>query len=433
MARIAYFDCFSGASGDMIIGSLLDAGLDFEVLKKGLAGLDLHGYRLSVEKVLRSSITATKFNVLLDEEEHDHEHGHEHHHGAAHGHQTHRGLTEILRIIETGDIPESTKKKSAAIFRKLGTVEAGIHGVPLEEVHFHELGAVDTIVDIVGTVLGLEALKIEKVYSSSLVVGSGTVNTAHGILPVPAPATLQILADARAPIVDAPPSEKPPGELLTPTGAVLLTSLSSGFKRPNLNASAVGYGAGNKQFATWPNVVRIWIGEASPEVSEEKAASSEASEDKGDRLAGGLVLLETNIDDMNPQIYGHLMDRLLEAGAADVWFTPIQMKKNRPAIMLSVLGPASAEDLLTGIVMRETSTLGIRSRRVSRHTAHREIIELDTSLGRARAKVKRFKEFLAVSPEYEDCRRIAVERGLPLQEVTRIVESEARQYLARPS
>ena len=239
MAKVAYFDCFSGASGDMIIGSLLDAGLDFEVLKKGLAGLDFHGYELTAEKVLRSSITATKFNVVLVEEEHEPSHESLHHH---------RGLSEILNIINTGNIPDNVKLKSSEIFRKLGQVEAGIHGVPLEEVHFHELGAVDTIIDIVGTVFALETLKIERVYSSPLAVGSGTVKTAHGILPVPAPATLQILANAGAPIINAPPSENPPGELLTPTGAVLITYLASGFRQTKLKFEKFWYGAGNKHF-----------------------------------------------------------------------------------------------------------------------------------------------------------------------------------------
>ncbi|MGP8079986.1 MAG: nickel pincer cofactor biosynthesis protein LarC [Dehalococcoidales bacterium] len=395
MTKIAYFDCFSGASGDMIIGALLDAGLELAVLKKGLAGLDFHGYKLTAEKVLRSGITATKFNVVLDEEEHEHHH---------------RGLTEILNIINNGMIPDNVKTKSSAIFRKLGAVEAGIHGVPLEEVHFHELGAIDTIIDIVGTIFALETLKIERIYSSPLAVGSGTVKTAHGLLPVPAPATLQILAEAGAPVVNAPPSENPPGELLTPTGAVLITSLAADFKQPNLKVEKTGYGAGNKQFPTWPNVVRVWIGEETGSTNDD-----------------ALVLLETNIDDMNPQIYGYLMEKLFAEKAADVWFTPIQMKKNRPAVMLSVLAPASLETKITEIMMRETSTLGIRSRPVSRHTAQREIIEFDSSLGRARAKIKRFgADIVAVSPEYDDCRRLALEHNLPLHEVSRIVESEAR-------
>jgi hypothetical protein len=322
-------------------------------------------------------------------------------------------LSEILNIINTGKITDSVKTKSSEIFRKLGMVEAGIHGVPLEEVHFHELGAIDTIVDIVGTVFALETLKIEKVFSSPLAVGSGTVKTAHGVLPVPAPATLQILADAGVPIVNAPPSDNPPGELLTPTGAVLITSFAKGYQQPNMKVAKTGYGAGNKQFATWPNVVRVWLGEETAGVSDD-----------------GLVLLETNIDDMNPQIYGYLMEKLFTEKAADVWFTPIQMKKNRPAIMLSVLAPAALETKLTEIIMRETSTLGIRSRPVSRHMAQREIIEIDSSLGRAKAKIKRFgQDIIAVSPEYDDCRRLALEHNLPLHEVSRVVEIEARRYL----
>lgn len=404
MARVAYFDCFFGCSGDMIIGSLLDAGLDLDFLKKGLAGLDLGGYWLTAEKVIRSSITATKFNVVI-EEEHEHSHNHATHRN--------RSLTEILDIICNGQIPENVKTKSSEMFRKLGEVEARIHSIPADKIQFHELGAVDTIIDIVATVLALETLKIERVYSSPLATGSGTVKTAHGVLPVPAPATLQILADAGVPLVDAPASEKPPGELLTPTGALLIVSLVAGYKRPNMKVERVGYGAGNKQFATWPNVVRVWIGE-------------ETKEDENAEM----VLLEANIDDMNPQIYGYLMEKLLAIKAADVWFTPIQMKKNRPAIMLSVLGTIENEAKLVEVIMRETSTLGVRARHVTRHTAHREILEFTSSLGLTHVKIKRFGDFFSVSPEYEDCRRIALENGLPLQEVLRIVENEARRNLA---
>jgi len=395
----------------MIIGSLLDAGLDFETWKKELSGLDLHGYHVTVEKVKRSAITATKFNVVLDEtrDQHGHPHGTDHDDTRAiHS----RGLTEILDIIKNSRISERAKKRSGEIFSHLGKVEAGVHGIPIEEVHFHELGAIDTIVDIVGTVIALEILGIERIYSSALAVGNGTVKTAHGILPVPAPATLQILADVKAPVIEPPASEKPTGELLTPTGAVLICSLSDGFRQPGMKVEKTGYGAGNKQFPTWPNVVRVWIGE-----------ETERKEDTE------MVLLETNIDDMNSQIYGYLMEKLLAAKAADVWFTPIQMKKNRPAIMVSVLGSVDLETKLTGILMRETSTLGVRVRYISRHTAQREIIEFTSSIGFAHAKVKRFGDFLSVSPEYEDCRRIALEHNLPLQDVFRIIESEARQYL----
>lgn len=398
MTKIAYFDCFSGCSGDMILGALLDAGLDLNELKNGLAGLNVSGYELTAEKVQRSSLTATKFNVVID--------------GAIR--QNHRSLTHILHLIESSQLSDRVKTQSSDIFRRIGRVEAGIHGVPVEEVHFHEIGAVDSIVDIVGTVFALEALGIEHCYSSPLPVGSGSIATAHGRLPAPAPATLQLLADAGAPITHGDESSRPQGELVTPTGAALVTSLAT-FSQPPMNLIKVGYGAGSKDFQGWPNVIRIWLGE--------QPASNHSSE---------LILLETNIDDMNPQIYGYLMEQLFTEQAADVWYTPIQMKKNRPAIMLSVLAPAHAESRLTEILMRETSTLGIRVRAVSRHVAQREIIEIDSSLGRARAKVKRYSgDIMAVSPEYDDCRRIAIERQIPFHEVHRVIEKEARQYLSQ--
>jgi len=381
-----------------MLGALLDAGLDLNTLKNGLAGLNISGYELTAEKVQRSSLTATKFNVVLDGEIH----------------QEHRSLTHILQLIEDSQLSDQVKKQSGDIFRRIGGVEASIHNVPVEEVHFHEIGAIDSIIDIVGTVFALEALEIERCYASPRPVGSGTIATAHGNLPAPAPATLQLLADAGAPITHGGESSRPRGELVTPTGAALVTSLAT-FEQPQMNVSKVGYGAGSKDFKGWPNVIRIWLGEQS-------------ASDYG----GELRLLETNIDDMNPQIYGYLMEQLFAEQAVDVWFTPIQMKKNRPAIMLSVLAPAHAESRLTEILMKETSTLGIRVRAISRHIAQREIIEIDSSLGHARVKVKRYSgDILAVFPEYEDCRRIALERHMPFHEVHRVVEKEARQYLSQ--
>lgn len=396
MTKIAYFDCFSGCSGDMILGALLDAGLELEKLRSALAGLDVPGYKLAVEKVKRSSITASKFNVVMDE----------------HVHQHHRSLSEILRIIDKSGLSASAKQKSSTVFKKLGEVEAKVHNVPLEDVHFHEIGAVDSIIDIVGSIFALETLGIERCYSSPLPVGYGNIKTAHGILPAPAPATLQILVEAGAPLVESPQSENPPGELVTPTGAVLITSLAE-FKKPDMKIECVGYGSGNKEFKEWPNVLRVWIGEAS---------------DKGN--AENLILLETNIDDMNPQIYGYIMEKLFAEGAADVWFTPIQMKKNRPAVMLSVLTSSDLEGELTDIIMRETSTLGVRVRPVWRHTAQREIVKVDSSLGRVKVKVKRLAgKIVDVSPEYEDCKRIAEEKQIPLREVMRILTDEARRIV----
>ena len=398
--KIAYFDCFSGVSGDMILGALLDAGLPLETLESGLKSLTVNGYRLSSEKVRRASITATKLKVVID------------------GSQTQveSSLTDILKLIEASKLPQKVKARSSAVFQRLGEVEARLHGTSPEEVHFHELGAVDSIVDIVGVVFGFDVLGIERFYSSPLPVGSGNVTTRHGILPVPAPATLQLLALAHAPVVDPPDSFAHPGELVTPTGAVLVTSLAS-FGRPAMILEKVGYGAGTKDFSSWPNIFRLWLGE-----------------EMVDTAAENLILLETNIDDMNPQIYGYLMDRLFSQGAADVWFTPIQMKKNRPAVILSVLAPTHAEFQLTETIMRETSTLGIRVRPVGRHVAEREVIEFESSLGHVRAKVKRFMgDVVRVSPEYEDCRRIALERNIPLQEVYRLLENESRGHIPRGS
>jgi uncharacterized protein (TIGR00299 family) protein len=395
MAKIAYFDCFSGCSGDMVLGALVDAGLSLKMLENGLGSLAVQGYKLSAKKVRRSTVTATKLTVIMNETEA----------------QPARSLEDILKLIGASKLPKKVKNTASAIFQRLGEAESRIHGVPLGKVHFHEIGAVDSIIDIVGVAFGLDVLKIERFSSSPLPLGSGTISTAHGILPVPAPATLRLIAMANAPIVDF--RKQPQAELVTPTGAAIVTTLAS-FDRPGMTIEKVGYGAGTKDFEAWPNVMRIWIGE------EIEPAGSE-----------DLVLLETNIDDMNPEIYGYLMERLFTVQALDVWFTPIQMKKNRPAVMLSVLAPRHAEFDLTQTIMRETSTLGIRVSPAFRHIAEREIVEFDSALGHTKAKVKRFMgDILSIHPEYEECRRIALKRNVSLQEVYRIIETEARRYLA---
>ncbi len=382
----------------MILGALLDAGFQLEKLQKGLAGLNVQGYELTSIRVKRAGISATQFKVVVDEQRL----------------QPTRGLSDIEQILNEGRLPERVKRKSREIFRHLAEVEADAHGVSLEQVHFHEVGAVDSIIDIVGTIFVLDALKIETCYASSLPLADGVIHSAHGVLPAPAPATLKLLALAGAPI-SSPPGPGRVGELVTPTGAALITALAV-FRRPEIRIKSIGSGAGQKDLKDWPNIMRVWLGDEDDSPAE-----------------GDLVLLETNIDDMNPQVCGYLMDKLLAEKALDVWFSPIQMKKNRPAILLSVLGPSAHETRLVEIILSEPTTLGVRSRRVERHTAQRSVVEFDSSLGRARSKIKTFGQVVTVAPEYEDCRRIAAETGLPLQEVARIIELDTRRYLQQTS
>lgn len=396
MTRIAYFDCFSGCSGDMLLGALLDAGLELDRLREGIESLGIAGLKISAQKVMRGVLSATKFDVTV----------------AGSSKVSKRRLSGILEMISSSDLSRSVKAGSSAVFERLAGVEAKIHGISVEDVHFHELGAIDSIVDIVGTFLGLELLGVERCYCSPLPAGRGTVRCAHGTLPLPAPATLQLLAEARVPLTSQPVVLTQPVELVTPTGAALLVHLCD-FKQPAIALDTVGYGAGSKELQDWPNVLRVWLGEES-----------------GTTDAQGLVLLETNIDDMEPRIYGYLMEKLFEQGAADVWFTPIQMKKDRPAVMLSVITSSADESAIVDIIMRQTSTLGVRSRSVARHIASREVEEFASSLGPVKVKLKRFYGAIAgISAEYEDCRRIAEECSIPLREVIRIVEEEARDQI----
>jgi hypothetical protein len=293
------------------------------------------------------------------------------------------------------------------VFRALGEVEAKVHGSSVEAVELHEVGAVDAMVDVTGCVVGLRLLGIEAVYASPLPLGHGEGRGSHGALPLPAPATLELVARAGAPIVEG---EGPRGELVTPTGAALLTALGR-FERPAMRVESVGYGAGGRDPEGRPNVLRVWLGESEP---------------AGKRMR----LLETNVDDMTPELLAYTQEVLMAAGAADAWFTPIQMKKGRPATMLSVLCQEALESTLVSVLLRETSTLGVRVRDVSRYEAERDVLEFESSLGPAAVKVKRLPgEAPRVAPEYEVCRRIAQERGLPLAEVYRIVAAEAAAQL----
>jgi pyridinium-3,5-bisthiocarboxylic acid mononucleotide nickel chelatase len=391
MTRVAYFDCFSGASGDMILGALLDAGLAFEELQAEVQKLSLPAgaFRLEVKPVQRAGFAATKLDVIVEEK------------------LRHRSLAEVLGIIRASSFPAGDIERIEAVFRVLGEVEAKVHGTSVEAVELHEVGAVDAMVDVTGCVVGLRLLGVDSVYVSPLPLGYGEGRGSHGALPLPAPATLELMARAGAPIVEG---EGPRGELVTPTGAALLTTLGR-FERPAMRVEKVGYGAGGRDPADRPNVLRVWLGESEP---------------AGKRMR----LIETNIDDMTPELLAYTQESLMAAGAADVWFTPIQMKKNRPAIMLSVLCQDAQESALVALLMRETSTLGVRVRDVSRYEAEREAFEFESSLGPAAVKVKRLPgEPPRVAPEYEVCRRIAQDCGMALSEVYRVVAAEAEALL----
>ncbi len=393
--RVAYFDCPSGASGDMLLGALVDVGAPLEAVAAALAGLPVSGYRLEARRVQRAGIAATKVDVPLDDRE-----------------QPHRSLSTILGLIRASGLPESDIDRGAAVFTALAEAEAKVHGVNVEEIQFHEVGAVDAIVDVLGVIVALRLLGVEACFVSPLPAGAGTARTAHGEIPVPGPATLELLARARAPI--AAPREGERFELVTPTGAALLTTLGR-FERPAMRLERVGYGAGGRDTPGRPNVLRCWLGEAAGEAT---FAQRE------------MRLLETNIDDMSPELFGWALERLFAAGAVDAWCTPIQMKKNRPAVMLQALCPPEAEAAVVHALLRETSTLGVRVREVRRVEAERESLSVQTPLGPARAKVKRLPgEPPRAAPEYDDCRELALQHGLPLAEVYRIVSDAAAKAL----
>lgn len=412
-----YFDCFSGAAGDMILGALLDAGLPLEDLRRALGSLAIDRDSVWTERVTRAGITATKFHVRGEEPPIDHAHDHEratapprstraaqsHSHGTggvhtqdtAH-HAAHRSLPEIERLIDGSALVPEANQRAKALFRRLAEAEATVHGTPLDKVHLHEVGALDSIIDIVGTVYALDAMGIRRVTASPLNVGSGTISSAHGLYPVPAPATTHLLKDV--PIYSGPQNT----ELVTPTGALLISDFAESYGGvPAMRIQRVGYGAGSRDFPQSPNVLRVLIGE------DERASPLQT-----------VTVIETEIDDMNPQIFGLLIDRLMGAGALDVFYTPVQMKKNRPGTLLSILAPPEASEQLTSIVFRETTTIGVRFTEARRECLDRETITVDTEFGPVTVKVaRRNGEILNASPEFEDCARIATERGRPVKEV----------------
>jgi len=390
--RIAYFDCFSGISGDMTLGALVDAGVSIDDLRAGLAKLSLPGYELKTEKVNRSGIAATKAQVIIDPKS-----------------QKSRHLSDILNFIEGSSLAPTVKEKSGRIFKRMAAAEAKVHGTIPDKIHFHEVGAVDAVVDIVGSVIGLDLLGITQIITSSINVGSGTVQTAHGIFPIPAPATAELLKGI--PFYQSSLQF----ELATPTGAAIISTLSNSYgPLPAMKVDHIAYGAGDKDFSDRPNVLRLMIGELASKYEEDIS-----------------IVIETNIDDMSPQVYDYIIERLMDQGAQDVYLSPIIMKKGRPAILLSVLTDKSKADALLDIIFRETTSIGARIQEVGRKKLSREIKEVDTVYGRIGIKVSMHgNEILTVTPEYDDCRRIAEEKKVPLKKV---IEEAKKQFLSTKS
>lgn len=388
--KIAYFDCFSGASGDMINGACLDAGLDIEALRASLAGLKVDGYRILAEKVRKQGFAATQFSVQVD----------------ASADRPHRHLHHIREIIESGDLSDRVRSQSIDIFTRLAEVEAKAHGTTIEKVHFHEVGAIDAIVDIVGACLGLEMLGVDEVHCSAIPTGSGTVKCEHGTMPVPAPATAALLEGVPIAATDEV------GELTTPTGAAILTTLAKSFgPLPAMIIDRIGVGAGQRDGQTRPNILRVLIGQAQ-EAGE--AVDSTPASDEVDEI----MVLEANLDDVTGEIIGHTYDRLFKAGALDVYTTAIHMKKNRPGTVLTVLAPPELREKVESILFAETTTFGIRSHLVNRRKLVRSTEEVETEYGTIRIKVgRRQGQVVTASPEYEVCRAVATRVDQPLHDV----------------
>jgi uncharacterized protein (TIGR00299 family) protein len=376
----------AGISGDMILGALLDAGLPLESLQGVLDGLGLAEAELRCQRVLKGGFGATKVDVCVADD------------------VPARHLSDIEEMVRQSTLPTAIQEQAIAVFRRLGEVEAGIHGTTLDEVHLHELGGVDTMVDVIGTLAGLAELGIERVCASPLPLGRGFVRGAHGRIPLPAPATLALLEGV--PVLGSEMDV----ELVTPTGAALLTSLAESFGPiPAMTLSATGYGAGTRDRPV-PNILRLIVGELG-EPSEQVSIES-------------LVKLETNVDDLNPEIYDHVMARLFAAGALDVFLAPVQMKKNRPGTWIHVLCRPSDVHTLEAILFAETSTLGVRQQLVGRHALSRSSQTVETRYGPVQVKIARWAAGqVKASPEYEDCRRLAEEQGVPLREVYRAAEA----------
>jgi uncharacterized protein (TIGR00299 family) protein len=397
-ARIAYFDCFSGISGDMVLGALVDAGAELREIESGLRGLGLENWSISAEKVQRGAIFATQVKVTSKEEHH------------------HRGFSVILKRIEEAHLAPRAAARAAKILERLAAAEAKVHNIEVEKVHFHEVGAVDSIVDIVGSAIGFELLGIDEFACSRFDVGGGQVKTAHGLLPVPAPATAELLRGAPT------YSSGIERELVTPTGAAIATTLATRYEEiPPMTLRAIGYGAGSADLKEKANVMRLLIGDSdSTEIAESRV---------GGRWDSPVTVIETNLDDMSPQIYGYFAERALAAGALDVFSTPVQMKKNRPGQLVTILSEPENVTRLTDLIFSETTTIGVRTYDVRRKTLNREFVPIETPLGSVRMKVSRMNgTILNATPEYEDCQKIAAERGVPLKQVIAAASFEFQKH-----
>jgi uncharacterized protein (TIGR00299 family) protein len=397
VARVLYFDCFSGIAGDMAIGAFLDAGLPFDGLREALGSLALGDAHVHVDRVLRAGVSAAKFSV----------HEHPHAAGAAHRHDggddvhshPHRSLQEIFHLIDHSSLSAAGRERAKAMFQRLGDAEAEIHGMPVEQVHLHEVGALDSIIDIVGIVHAMEWVGADRVVCSPLNVGGGTVKSAHGVFPVPAPATLKLLGDA--PIY----SGRVQKELVTPTGALIATTYAREFGvLPPLAVERVGYGAGDRDDPVTPNVLLVLIGR-------------DADEPSGDRV----TVIESEIDDMNPQIFGVVMERLYAAGALEVFYTSVQMKKNRPGTLLTVVAAPEKRAQMSEVIFAETTTIGLRHYDVDRECLQREIVTVQTPIGDVRFKIARRNDRIVNAvPEFDDCARLAAAAKLSVKEVQAI-------------
>jgi uncharacterized protein (TIGR00299 family) protein len=386
----------------MILGAFVDAGLDIDLLKEKLARLHLHGYEISAEKVRRAGISGTKVHVDISSINRHTSAIHSHHHSS------HLNLSDIQTIIEKSTLHQDIKHGSIKIFHRLAEVEAKVHDTSIDKIHFHEVGAIDSIVDIVGAVIAIKQLGIEKLYFSPIPTGHGYTECEHGTFPVPAPATAELLKTHLLKSVDI---EK---ELTTPTGAAIITTLGEGLRTtPEMRVLQIGYGAGSNDNPIVPNLLRVLIGEAIPNIASDE-----------------MWIVETNIDNMSGEVLGYVMDKLFEAGAVDAYFTPIQMKKGRPGIIISAIVAESSLSAVELVLFNQTTTFGIRKYKVVRTILTREFKEVDSQFGKIKVKIGKFNgDIKSFSPEYEDCKKIAEERGIPLKQVYSIILKELENIM----